>query len=304
MTFTTSIKEEIAKQDINVIESRAEVIAFINCIAKIKYKDITLTLENAAVARKIYTELKEIFGINAHIVIRMQRRFKVKQIYILEIKDDSNQLKNALKLENDLDMLDTDEEKIAYLKGTFLAVGNISNPTTSGYHLEFILSKEYQAKQIKKLLNYFKLNAKIINRGYKYVVYLKNSENISDLIKLFKAVSSLFYFEDVRIYRDHKNMVNRLNNCEIANQEKTFKAGQQQLENIKFIKEHNLVDLLDEKTLIVLEMREKYPETSLNELAMIITQETGYKVGKSGINHRFIKMNELIERYKEKHGIK
>ena len=291
MTFTTSIKEEIAKQDINVIESRAEVIAFINCIAKIKNKDITLTLENAAVARKIYTELKEIFGIN------------IKQIYILEIKDDSNQLKNALKLENDLDMLDTDEEKIAYLKGTFLAVGNISNPTTSGYHLEFIFSREYQAKQIKKLLNYFKLNAKIINRGYKYVVYLKNSENISDLIKLFKAVSSLFYFEDVRIYRDHKNMVNRLNNCEIANQEKTFKAGQQQLENIKFIREHNLVDLLDEKTLIVLEMREKYPETSLNELAMIITQETGYKVGKSGINHRFIKMNELIERYKEKHGI-
>ena len=101
MTFTTSIKEEIAKQDINVIESRAEVIAFINCIAKIKNKDITLTLENAAVARKIYTELKEIFGINAHIVIRMQRRFKVKQIYILEIKDDLNQLKNALKIEND-----------------------------------------------------------------------------------------------------------------------------------------------------------------------------------------------------------
>ena len=299
MTFTTSIKEEIAKQDINVLESRWELISFLNCVAKI-HNDISITLENAAVARKIYKELKEIYGINAHIVVRMQKRFKVKQIYLLSIKDDLGVLKNNLKMENDLEMLETDEEKIAYLKGAFLAVGNISNPSTSGYHLEFIFSKERLAKQIKTLLQYFKLSAKIINRGYKFVVYLKASENISDLIKLFGAVSSLFYFEDVRIYRDHKNMVNRLNNCEIANQEKTFKAGQQQLANIKYLKDHDLIPLLDEKTLIVVQMREKYPEVSFQELADIITTETGYKVGKSGINHRFIKINELIERHKNK----
>ena len=67
MTFTTTLKEEIAKQDINILESRWELVAFINAIAKIN-KDITITLENAAVARKIYQELKEIFHINAHIV--------------------------------------------------------------------------------------------------------------------------------------------------------------------------------------------------------------------------------------------
>ena len=168
----------------------------------------------------------------------------------------------------------------------------------SGYHLEYICAKETKAKQICKLLQYFKLSAKIVNRGYKFIVYLKSGENISDLIKLFGAVSALFYFEDIRIYRDHKNMVNRLNNCELANQEKTFKTGIKQLEDIKFLREKNLIDLLDEKTLIVAEMREKYPELSYQELANIITTETGYKVGKSGINHRFIKINELIERYK------
>lgn len=299
MTFTTTLKEEIAKQDINVLESRWELIAFVNAVAKIN-KDITITLENAAVARKIYQELKEIFNINAHIVIRMQRRFKVKQIYILVIKEtDVATFKKIAKAENDLSMLASDEEKSAYLKGAFLAVGNISNPGTSGYHLEFIFKNEKQAKQIKELLQYFKFSAKLITRGYKYVVYLKASENISDFIKLLGATNALFYFEDIRIYRDHKNMVNRLNNCEIANQEKTFKAGQMQLENIKYLKEHNLLDLLDEKTLIVASMREKYPEVSLQELADIITQETGYKVGKSGINHRFIKINELKERYKQ-----
>lgn len=302
MTFTTSLKEEIAKQDINVLESRWELVAFLSAVAKIEKEAITITLENAAVARKIYQELKEIFNINAKIIIRMQRRFKIKQIYILKINEDLVNFKKILKNENNIAMLETDEEKSAYLKGTFLAVGNISNPGTSGYHLEFIFAKERQARQIKELLTYFHLKAKLITRGYKYIVYLKSSENISDLIKLFKAINALFYFEDIRIYRDHKNMVNRLNNCEIANQEKTFKAGQAQLANILFLKEHNLLDLLDEKTLIVAQMREKYPEVSLQELADIITQETGYKVGKSGINHRFIKINELKERYLNKNA--
>ncbi len=200
----------------------------------------------------------------------------------------------------DLETLVTDEEKIAFIEGSFLAVGNISNPSTSGYHLEFIFTKERLAKQILKLLEYFKLNAKIIKRGYKTVVYIKSSENISDLIKLFKATSSLFYFEDIRIYRDHKNMVNRLNNCEIANQEKTFKTGQKQLEDINYLKNMDLYDLLDDKTKIVADARIKYPELSYQELADIITKEMDYRIGKSGINHHFIKISNLVKRHKEK----
>ena len=153
MTFTTSIKEEIAKQDINVIESRYELIAFMNSVANIN-KEIIISLENASVARKIYKEIKEIFGVSPKITIRIQRRFKVKQIYILEIKDRIDYIKKSLEVKKkvNIDLLDSDEEKIAYIKGAFLAVGNISNPSTSGYHLEFIFSKELQAKQILKLL--------------------------------------------------------------------------------------------------------------------------------------------------------
>ena len=116
---------------------------------------------------------------------------------------------------------------------------------------------------------------------------------------MFNAINSLFYFEDIRIYRDHKNMVNRLNNCEIANQEKTTQTGMKQMASIEFIKEHNLLDLLDEHTKIVLEYRYKYPESSYAELAEIISLETDYKIGKSGINHHFIKMKKLIEQYKK-----
>ena len=302
MTFTTSLKEEISKNDFNIIEARYELIAFLNCIAKYDSDDISITVENASIARRIYKEIKQIYGVNPTITVRIQKRFKVKQIYILTIKDRIEFIKDDINLGTkiDLETLVTDEEKIAFIEGSFLAVGNISNPSTSGYHLEFIFTKERLAKQILSLLNSFNLNAKIIKRGYKTVVYLKSSESISDLIKMFKATSALFYFEDIRIYRDHKNMVNRLNNCEIANQEKTFKAGQVQLDNIKYLKDKDIFDLLDEKTKIVAEAREKYPEASFQELADIITSEVDYRIGKSGINHHFIKINELVKRHKEK----
>lgn len=131
------------------------------------------------------------------------------------------------------------------------------------------------------------------------MTYIKSAEVISDIIKMFNAVNSLFYFEDIRIYRDHKNMVNRLNNCEIANQEKTTKTGMQQIESIEYIMQNNLMELLDEHTKIVLEYRYKYPESSYSELADIISLETDYKIGKSGINHHFIKMKKLIEQTKK-----
>ena len=301
MTFTTTLKEEIAKTDFSIIEAEYELISFLNCIAKFSKDELVITLENASIARRIYKEIKEIYKVSPSITIRMQKRFKVKQIYILTIKDNIDLIKESINLGNkkDIDFLVSDEEKIAFLAGAFLAVGNISNPRTSGYHLEFIFTKERLAKQILNLLLYFKLNAKMIKRGYKTIVYIKASENISDLLKLFKATNSLFYFEDIRIYRDHKNMVNRLNNCEITNQEKTFKAGLSQLDDINYLKREDIFDLLDDKTKIVASTRLKYPEVSFQELADIITNEMNYKIGKSGINHHFIKIKNLVNRHKE-----
>ena len=301
MTFTTTLKEELAKTDSSIIESQFELISFLNCNAKFNSNELLITLENASITRRIYLLIKKIYSVNPKIIIRFQKRFKVKQIYILSIKEKVDYIKSSINMGTkiNLETLVTDEEKIAYIKGCFLAVGNISNPSTSGYHLEFIFSKERLAKQVQNLLDYFELNAKLIKRGYKTVVYIKSGENISNLLKLFKATNSLFYFEDIRIYRDHKNMVNRLNNCEIANQEKTFKTGQMQLENIKYLKDNDLFDLLDEKTKIVAIVREKYPELSYQELADLISNEMDYKIGKSGVNHHFIKINELVKKHKK-----
>lgn len=307
MTFSTKLKEEITEYNSNLIEKRAELSAILRYDATIEKDKITITSENAKIARRIYTELKEIFGINIKITVRNQKRLRIKQIYILEIKEKVNYIleslyiyNNGKKLKANEQYIEAQEEKIAYLKGTFLTTGSINDPKTSGYHLEFVFLTQTDAFFIQKLLKSIKFPAKIIKRTNRYMVYIKSAEEISDMIKMFNAVNSLFYFEDIRIYRDHKNMVNRLNNCDIANQEKSTSTGMKQVRDIEFLKQNDLIDLLDEHTKIVLEYRYKYQEASYQELADIITLETDYKIGKSGINHHFIKVKKLIEKYKDK----
>jgi DNA-binding protein WhiA len=155
---------------------------------------------------------------------------------------------------------------------------------------------------IKELLDSFNLNAKVIKRVKNYTVYVKEAEKISDFLRVIKAYNAVMYFEDIRIYRDHKNMVNRLNNCEIANQEKILKTGMKQLDDIMYLKQYDLIGLLDDNVQEAIRYRESYPETSLQELADIISSETGRKIGKSGINHYFIKVKKLVEKHKEKNN--
>ena len=126
------------------------------------------------------------------------------------------------------------------------------------------------------------------------MVYLKESEKISDFIKLLNAYNSLFYYEDIRIYRDHKNMTNRLNNCEQANIDKIVFSSNEQLENIKKLRELKDFDLLDDKIKEICIYKEKYPESSMGELAEVISHETNTKITKSGINHRFRKIKEMV----------
>ena len=132
------------------------------------------------------------------------------------------------------------------------------------------------------------------------MVYIKEAEKISDFIKMLNATSSLFYYEDIRIYRDHKNMTNRLNNMEQANIEKVINTCNEQIEEINLILEKIGEDALDEKTGEVMKYRLKYPESSLQELSEIMTLEIGKNITKSGLNHRFRKIKELARKLKEK----
>ena len=307
MTYSMKLKEEICSNSISRNDIFPELSAIIRYDAFIQENGFSLTFENASIARRVYKDIKSLFNLSVHITVRNQKRFRNKQIYILEVKDHAPMILERLNIKKDHTFLDMNrndlgcpEEMVAFVRGAFLVIGSINDPATSGYHLEYVFDRISDANFFSELLHEMKFDTKVLERNNKFMVYLKSSEEISDMIRMFQASNSLFYFEDVRIYRDHKNMVNRLNNCESANQEKSLRTGNQQVQDILYLKEHDLLDLLDEKTKIIMEYRLKYPESSYQELASIISLETGYIIGKSGINHHFIKMKKLKELHEKK----
>lgn len=301
MTFTTQIKEEITKEENNNIEDLTSLCTYLKFNATLEEDKMTVMVVNASVARWIFKLLKTNYNVLIKLTTRTMKRFKARNLYILEVKEKLDLIYKDI--DNIFKEISTssDEEKKAFLKGMFLACGSINDPKKNQYHLEFLVKEEDDAKLIDNLLNSLKIKSKVLKRDREYMVYVKSSENISDFIKYLGAFNALFYFEDIRIYKDHKNMVNRLNNCEQANVERTLKSSKTILDNIKYLEDNDLLMLLDDRSKEIIEYKKKYPDTSLGELAEIITMETNKSITKSGINHHFRKINALVKKAKENH---
>lgn len=306
MSFTSIVKDEVTRLETSKLEDISELSAIIRVAATIN-NTINITVENNTVARRTFKLVKKIYGITPSITVRNKKLGK-GFTYILNIKNQNKEILEDLSIIDNNKYLPvpkeyiiSDEEQLrAYLRGVFIVSGSVNDPKTSRYHLEFILDTKDYATFISNLLNSYNLNSKIIKREKNYTVYIKEAEKISDFLRIIKAFSAVMYFEDIRIYRDHKNMTNRLNNCEQANTDKIFMTASKQVKDIEKLYELGMVDLLDEKLKIVIEYRMKYRESSLQELADIISLETGVEITKSGLNHRFRKIKEILERVDNK----
>jgi len=127
------------------------------------------------------------------------------------------------------------------------------------------------------------------------VVYLKKADTISDFLRLIGAHEALMNFENSRISRDFKNSYTRLDNCEIANEEKSIRAAHKQLTIIEELEKDPHFDP-DEKLREVIALRKAYPEDSLSELAA--HYETMYfkRISRSGLKHRLDRLAAMTDK--------
>lgn len=308
MSFTTTIKEEISRIDNTRSESISELSGFLRNNGSCTDTTIDLLTENATVAKRIYKLIKDIYDVTCEIENRKSVNFSKNNLYLIMINDKVDFILKDLSVIDDSGnileepnsyILGSEEEVRAYLRGAFLSKGSINDPKTARYHLEFLIEEKKEANIISKLLNEFDLNSKVLSREKGYMVYIKEAEKIGDFLRIIQASQAVLYYEDIRIYRDHKNMTNRLNNMEQANMDKVVETATKQIEDIEYLKESIGLDLLDDKTKEAIEYRLKYPESSLLELSEIISYETGKPITKSGLNHRFRKIRELVNKMKE-----
>ena len=300
MSFTQELKTELSKIKLDKLELISELSAFFRNSAIID-TNIKVTTENASTARMIFNGIKRLYNIVPSITLRHGYNYNKNYLYILNITDSDKRIMTDLSLNHNIPedyIIDDDNLVRSYLRGIFLASGSVNDPKKSRYHLEISVDNKEYAEYVKKLMNKFDLNAKTLSRDNRCIIYLKEAEKIGDFLRIVNSVNSLFYYEDIRIYRDHKNMTNRLNNCEQANVDKIINTASKQVKEIEKIKKLASLDLLDDKTKEVAEYRLKYKDASLVELSEIITLETGNRITKSGLYHRFKKIEQIASRIK------
>lgn len=319
MSFSSNVKNEISK----VLMSEkccqtAELSALIKMTGTIQLAGknrigIKLVTENAAIARKIFTMLKSNFDIHTQVAMAKNRQLKKNYSYTLLVNSEeaSEEVLKGLDIIKEKGSSFRINQRIpqsfiknecckkAYLRGVFLGGGSISDPEKT-YHLEVVTNNKGYAEDIKNLINTYGLSAKIVNRKNSYVVYLKEGENIVDFLNIIGAHNALLNLENVRIYKEMRNNVNRIVNCETANLSKTVNAAMRQISNIKYIKENLGLNKLPKSLREMAEMRLLHQDASLKELGEMMNPS----VGKSGVNHRLRKLDQIAEDIRNRESAK
>lgn len=179
----------------------------------------------------------------------------------------------------------------AYLREMFLCTGFMNDPKKR-YHLEFRCFSQPQADQLREVLGEQGIHAGLTLRKKYFVVYLKDSEDIVRLLQLMGASVSLMAMENVRIYKEVRNNVNRRVNCETANIGKTVESAARQLEDIRLLRDKGILQELPAQIREAAALREEYPGASLSELGELADPP----VGRSGMNHRMRKIASLAQK--------
>ncbi len=314
MSFSTETKNEltriISENDSNNLAELAGIIRLAGSIQIAGYGKLNLkvTTELSAIARKAFKLLKHNFGINTTITVNKNQMLKRNSSYVLMITSEMG-AENLLKTTGILErcegfrtsntvpyhLLNDSEDIKSYLRGAFLGGGSISDPGKT-YHMEFVANNEEYANSLRDLVNGLGFNSKVVARKSNYVVYLKESEQISDLLSTIGAHSALLSLQNTKIVKAMRNSVNRIVNCETANLSKTVNAAVRQIENINYIEEHMGIKNLPDNLQVIARARVEYEDLTLKELGEMVNPP----ISKSGVNHRLRKIEEIAESLKEK----
>ncbi|MDR1473842.1 MAG: DNA-binding protein WhiA [Lactobacillales bacterium] len=308
MSFASEVKKELTALVVHKEHARAELSALIRMNGSISLQEhqfiLNVQTENPSIARRIFSLLKETYDVHAEVLVCKKMNLKKNNVYIVRLKQDTSQVLADLAILDGVmfttnvagDIKGNAQKMKSYLRGAFLAGGSVNNPEISRYHLEIHSTYEDHNQDICKMMNYYRMNASVLARKNGYISYLKNSEKITDFLTLIGAINARFKFEDVLIMRDFRNCVNRLQNAELANLNKTVDAAARQIENIKLIERVQGLKNLSAKLIELAQMRLKHPDISLKELGEILPSGL---ISKSGINHRMRKLNELAEKIRK-----
>ncbi|MDI6821688.1 MAG: DNA-binding protein WhiA [Actinomycetota bacterium] len=308
MSFSTQVKNELARLQPNKrCCQRAELSAILRMDGSFHIRNgafafHTLT-ENAAVARKTLKLFSSLSDIKLRLEVK-RSIFQKANDYILFIPPQPE----LYRILMDLEILNADRQiiygivtelvrrsccAITYLRGAFLGGGFINDPRKK-YHFELTTDDSQFALDLKDLLERFEINAKIFQKR-KYVIYLKEAEQILRFLALVGAFNAVLKWEDIRILKEMRNQVNRLVNCDTANLNKVVEATLTQISDITLIEEEVSLYSLSKGLREVAQARIQFPYVSLRELGELCNPP----LSKSAVYHRMRRLNQIAKNLRE-----
>lgn len=299
MSFSSEVKEELSKLT-NLANKQMVKYEFLGYLftssvglEKSKLKFTTENEYNINRFSKLISNLQyqnyEIEMIGKNFCITLNQKLELPEVSYQENKIVINQEIVEKMIKEDKALAK------ALVRGCFLGGGSITNPKNT-YHLEIHFSEQKNVGMIENILTYYEITFGKMKKTRSFSLYMKDGDEISKFLALIGASRSVLKFEEIRVYRDIRNQVNRKVNCETANLNKTVNAALQQIENIQYLQSIGKLAKLSEPLQEIAKARLENPEASLTELGNMLVKP----IGKSGVNHRFQAIEKIVEELKSK----
>ena len=301
MSFSSNVKAELCKDSLSkkscAVAEGYGVLLYCNTFSSTEIRIITESRDFAARVPRLF---KKAFGVTfdqepaAHDRGKLQfavtSEDKISKIFETLQMD----LKSSLTLHVNFGMLEEEAERMAYLRGAFLAGGSVTDPAKR-YHLEMTTSHYKVSRETCALLVECGFSPKELSRGGNNILYFKQSDYIEDFLTAIGAQVSAMGVMEAKVEKDLRNGVNRRVNCETANLTKVVDASMGQMAAIRALEEAGDLEKLPGKLRETALLRRENPEATLQELAAMLQPP----ITKSAINHRMRKLLELARALEE-----
>lgn len=298
MSFSQRCKKELLKKE--PIDLEGELFSLAHFIGSIRISaagfNVIFKTDSNQEARYIYKLISDLYGYSPTFEIQDNPDKKNKRDYVViiedaDVSDKLISLRNQSFLENYSNIEDVSLNQIkGFLKIAFIFRGSVNDPQR-GYNLEIVGKNMEEARIIKDSMDAFNLNAKVSQRLDYNIIYLKDSDKISDFLVVIGAMQSLFELENVRAMKSIRNDVNRVNNFDNANIDRTVKAARAQLDAINKIINEGKFDEVDDLSQKIGKLRLENPYLSLDELGEMLNPP----LSKAKINYRLQKFIKLAK---------
>lgn len=293
MSFSSELKNDLCEiKPASPQSALARLCGMLHFARKFTPYEVSLFTENQSVHQLFVKSLEKFGSVPGECILQRKVQKGTGDVYIAEVNEEWSRILN-----DNYSMYHPAEFLGDYLAGAFLVCGSVTDPNKD-YHLEFVIGGKRRCDGFSELLtqaSFVPLRTK--RQGYE-VLYFRDSEQIEDLLTMIGAAKSSLEIMNVKIFKNIRNKVNRITNCETANISKTVAAAASVTQDINYIVDLRGMNYIPEELREVAKVRVENPDMSLRELCTVMEE----KISRSGLNHRLRRLSDIACQLRKETG--